>query len=69
VALSTDETNLYEEVIALSSQSLSDNDKYSIAYFIHDGTNTTIRLGAGERAGVLHSYSYAFNRPPGEIAE
>ncbi|MEA3398155.1 MAG: hypothetical protein U9R06_00220 [Patescibacteria group bacterium] len=51
-------------VIVKSPHDLEDRDKHAISYFIHDGTPTTIILGAGERAGVLNSYLSVFDKLP-----
>lgn len=56
-------------IIARSPHSLSDNDKNSIAYFINEGTPTTIILGSGERAGVLNSYMSVFEKLPTNTLE
>ncbi len=56
--------NLYNRVVKESDAYLNDESKYSIAFFIRYGTDTTLILGAGERAGVINSYKSAFNRLP-----
>lgn len=56
-------------IIARSPHSLSDSDKNSISYFIHEGTATTIFLGSGERAGVLNSYLSVFDKLPRSTLE
>lgn len=55
---------LYFNIIGKSPNSLEEKDKFAIAYYIHNGTPTTIILGAGERAGVLNSYLSAFSKLP-----
>jgi hypothetical protein len=56
-------------IIVKSPHDLSEKDKNSIAYFIQAGTETTILLGNGERAGVLNSYLSVFNKLPRSILE
>jgi hypothetical protein len=41
-----------------------DKTEYSITNFIAYGTPTTLRLGRGERAGVVNSYKSSFNKLP-----
>ena len=48
---------------------LDTSRKYSVAYFIHEGTPTTKILGAGERGGVISSYYQAFNKMPQTAAD
>ncbi len=67
VTLSLEESNLYDELVDLYTGEISEGDTYSIASFICDGSQTTIRRGAGERAGVLHSYLAAFDRLPSTV--
>ena len=47
-----------------SPHSLNEQDKFAIAYYIHEGTQTTKILGAGERTGVLNSYLSVFDKLP-----
>jgi parallel beta-helix repeat protein len=54
----------YLKLTALAITPLSANEKMTIADFIHSGTPTTLKLGAGERAGVISSFQSAFNRLP-----
>ena len=56
-------------IIVKSPHDLSENDKNAISYFIHTGTQTTILLGSGERAGVLNSYLSVFDKLPKNIKE
>ena len=44
-------------------------DQSAITNFISYGTETTIKLGAGERAGVLNSYKSAFGKLPAKESE
>ncbi|MFA6927637.1 MAG: carboxypeptidase regulatory-like domain-containing protein [Patescibacteria group bacterium] len=44
-------------------------DQSAITNFISYGTETTLKLGAGERAGVLNSYKSAFGRLPAKETE
>lgn len=55
---------IYINLVSKNNNKLRDENKYSIAKFIHAGTETTSRLGAGERAGVIESYWEAFNKLP-----
>jgi len=64
VSLNDTTRKLYNLIVNKSPHSLNDQDKYAIAYFIHEGTPTTIILGAGERAGVVNSYLSVFNKLP-----
>jgi len=57
-------TNSLVENLELEASSI-----YSITNFINDGTPSTLRLGAGERAGVLDSYKSAFGKLPTEVSE
>jgi hypothetical protein len=54
----------YDRVVAQTPGTISQNQKYSLAYFIQNGTPTTARLGAGERAGVASSYVKTYGRLP-----
>jgi hypothetical protein len=69
VNLSEVTTRLYNLIIDKSPHALLEQDKYAIAYFIHEGTPTTIILGAGERAGVLNSYLSVFGKLPKNTGE
>ena len=69
VALNDTTSRLYLYIVSRSPHSLSDDQKYAIAYFIHNGTQTTVVLGAGERTGVLNSYLSVFDKLPREENE
>ncbi len=56
-------------IIVKSPDELTDQDKNAIAYFIGQGTPTTILLGSGERTGVLNSYLSAFDKLPKSVLE
>ena len=57
--------SLYNRVVLDSdNEYLTVESKYSIAYFIRYGSDTTIILGAGERVGVVNSYKSVFSRLP-----
>ena len=56
--------NLYNKVVKDGDNYLNADEKYSIAYFIRYGSDTTIILGAGERAGVVNSYKSVFSKLP-----
>jgi len=45
------------------------NKLISGADFVASGTNSTFKLGAGERAGVLNSYKSTFDKLPETLAE
>jgi hypothetical protein len=66
-----DETTrrLYNYIIGRSPRSLSEEEKYSMAHYVHYGTPTTKRLGAGERTGVANSYLAVFGRLPSATEE
>jgi hypothetical protein len=64
VKLTPPEITLYDKTIALQNKKLTQNQSRAIAQFIHAGTDSTTRLGAGERAGILSSYLVAFNGLP-----
>ena len=55
---------LAKGLVALSNETLD-----SITNFVAYGTETTARLGAGERAGVLNSYKSAFGKVPQTASE
>ena len=58
---------LYNKIIKQSKVELDQKTKYAIAYFIHYGTKTAKRLGAGERAGVLNSYFSVYGKLPSSV--
>ncbi|NTW22944.1 hypothetical protein HGA34_05425 [Candidatus Falkowbacteria bacterium] len=60
--LSDIEISIYNRIT--KGESLTANARYSIAYFINKGTASTIKLGAGERAGAVSSYRKAFGHLP-----
>lgn len=66
VTLTKTTTDLYIKIVNIGSNSTSLNtgEKYSVAYFIHYGTPSTRKLGAGERTGVISSYQSAYAKPP-----
>ena len=43
---------------------ISDSSEIALSNFITYGTSTTLKLGAGERAGVINSYKAAFYKLP-----
>ena len=61
-----DETTkaIFERVFKNIKDDLSDEARHSIAFFIHNGTQTTQWLGAGERGGALNSCISAFGKAP-----
>lgn len=64
VPLDEKEKKLYANIVGQSKERLEDKIRYGIASFIHNGTESTKRLGGGERAGVINSYSSGYNRMP-----
>ncbi|NOX66350.1 MAG: hypothetical protein GXO85_11330 [Chlorobi bacterium] len=48
---------------------LADNHIYAITNFVFCGTETTLILGEGERAGVVNSYKAAFGKLPATRSE
>ena len=65
VPLNDTTAGIYEKIMGDKDDSgITENDRYSVAHFIHNGTQATKRLGAGERAGVIDSYFSAFGRLP-----
>jgi hypothetical protein len=67
VSLSAAEIKLYDNLTKGSD--LTGNNKFAFAYFIKNGTASTLKLGAGERAGVVNSYKSAFGKLPATEAE
>jgi len=66
------ERNVYDKytVPLISGVSgLADNHIYAITNFVFCGTNTTLILGEGERAGVINSYKAAFGKLPATRSE
>jgi len=66
-SLSAAENKIYQQIIF--SAKISENEKLAIADFIHSGTPTTLKLGAGERAGSVSSFQSAFNRSPVSLVD
>ncbi len=62
VDLNEQEKRVYDKVAY--SFDLPTKTQYQTAYFIKHGTDTTKKLGAGERAGVINSYKEAFGDIP-----
>jgi Right handed beta helix region len=54
----------YLEVSSLAAAPITQENKFSLADFIHIGTPTTVKIGAGERAGSISSFAGAFGRLP-----
>lgn len=52
--------NAYNKLFTGKSNVSSNLNRTTVAAFINNGTDTTKRLGAGERAGVIDSYFQAF---------
>lgn len=64
IDLTEKEQIIYTKLAKGFTPNIDNSIKYAIAYFIKNGTATTKKLGAGERAGVVNSYYSAFNRWP-----
>ena len=64
IILNKTTNRLYLFISVKSPHSLSEQDKFALAYYIHEGSPTTKILGAGERTGVLNSYLNAFSKLP-----
>jgi hypothetical protein len=58
----------YKTILGLDSK-ISAGEKSTINDFIFYGTNSTQRLGAGERAAVINSYFQAYGKLPNSEAE
>ncbi|MDP2944065.1 MAG: ice-binding family protein, partial [bacterium] len=58
----------YQTILGLDSK-ISATEKTTINDFIVYGTSNTLRLGAGERAGVVNSYFQAYSKLPNSEAE
>ena len=67
VELDKTSTKIYDKIT--NGATLTDAQRYQIAYFIQFGTPTTQKMGAGERAGALSSYVAAFGKYPASEAE
>jgi hypothetical protein len=61
--------NRYQKIIAALDRELESEDEGSLVNFITYGTQSTLRLGQGERAGVLDSYKKAFSKLPRTVEE
>lgn len=64
ITLSTENEKVYNKIIGTYASELNDSAKQSIKCFIQNGTQTTKRLGAGERGGVLNSFAAVFSKMP-----
>lgn len=67
VPLDSVTTPLYNKVVTAKIK-LSQQARYAIAYFIHFGTPSTMRLGAEERANVLLSYKLTYGSLPQSLS-
>lgn len=65
VPLNQFNTQLYHKTMA--NNNLPNQAKFAVAYFLQYGTDSTKRLGPGERAGTLDSYKTAYNKIPQSI--
>ncbi|MCK5460060.1 Ig-like domain-containing protein [Candidatus Parcubacteria bacterium] len=59
----------YVKNLIKNAQYLTKEGEYSLTNFIAYGTETTLRLGEGERAGVINSYKSAFGKLPSTADE
>ncbi|MFH1564578.1 MAG: carboxypeptidase regulatory-like domain-containing protein [bacterium] len=48
----------------IKDATVTKNQQYALTNFVTYGTNTTLSLGEGERAGVVNSYKSAFRKLP-----
>lgn len=64
VPLDNNGKSIYLEITKKTQKNLTMKARYSIANFIHEGTETTKILGSGERAGVINSFMEAFGKAP-----
>ena len=71
VALTQTAINLYNKIVSSINDGtiLTNQERYSIAYFIQHGTPTTFELGCGERTGVISSYQSTYDKLPKTEAE
>ena len=60
---------IYNKIIKVYSFKLTNEEKQAIKCFIQNGTQTTKRLGAGERGGVVNSFITAFGKVPASIED
>ncbi len=56
-------------VARVLSRNVNANDRRTMLEFVHYGTPTTRRLGAGERAGVIASFFAALGKYPTTLAD
>ncbi|MBU3906047.1 carboxypeptidase regulatory-like domain-containing protein [Patescibacteria group bacterium] len=54
----------YVKALIKDTAGISEKTQHALTNFIAYGTDTTIILGEGERAGVVNSYKSAFNKLP-----
>ena len=57
-------TKKYVKQLIKDAAGLAKEQQYALTNFIAYGTETTIKLGAGERAGVVNSYKAAYGKLP-----
>ncbi len=55
--------NVYDKLVG-KEKVLSEQFKYSLSFFVYNGTDSTRKLGGGERGGVVNSYKSAFGHWP-----
>lgn len=59
----------YVKELIKNAKGLTKENQYALTNFVAYGTDTTLKLGEGERAGVVNSYKSAFNKLPANEAE
>jgi hypothetical protein len=55
--------NVYNKLVG-NGAGLSEQFKFSLSFFVYNGTDSTRKLGGGERGGVVNSYKSAFGHWP-----
>jgi len=69
VKMNKEALSAYVQLVKDKNIELPDKDRRSMALFVNSGTETTKRIGSGERAGAINSYFYAFNVFPQSEAD
>ncbi len=59
----------YVRALTSGIKAVTAETRYALTNFVTYGTPTTLRLGEGERAGVVNSYKSAFGKLPASEAE
>jgi hypothetical protein len=68
ITLTPANQKIYDKIIKNYLSKLNANQKQAIKCFIQNGSQTTKRLGAGERGGVLNSFAAVFAKMPATLA-